>query len=384
MDKWLNKADLMESLNDPAAPVVFYEHPTASGQVLAQAHLHVEATLNSLSLDMIELLVPTLAQWAQREDVVALLFTGAGDRAFCAGGDIQALYHAIVRNHERGEVIDEYPYQFFEQEYRLDYQIHTFPKPVVAIGHGVVMGGGLGIFSAADYRVVTERSRIAMPEVTIGLFPDAGQTWLLRNMEPHFATFLGVTGSHINAADALAIGLATHHTAGGARSEVLASLCAADWSGNAHAAVAEVLRGLPEADLPDAQINALPETLSPHMDLAEVVVAIRALRGTSPWIDRGIDAMDSGCPTTVGVVVEQLKRARDMTLAETFQMEMVIGTHCANNRDFAEGVRALLIEKDNAPNWQFGDLQSLPEDYIAGHFADPWTGAGNPLADLGE
>jgi enoyl-CoA hydratase/carnithine racemase len=182
-----------EALNAPDQPVLFYEHPTASGHVLAHAHLHVEATLNSLSLEMIGLLAPMLTAWAEREDVIALLFTGAGERAFCAGGDIQALYHAIVKNHAQGEVVDDYPYQFFEQEYRLDYQIHTFPKPVVAVGHGVVMGGGLGIFSAADYRLVTEKSRIAMPEVTIGLFPDAGKTWLLLIMAPHFATFLVVT-----------------------------------------------------------------------------------------------------------------------------------------------------------------------------------------------
>ena len=372
-----------QPLNDPAAPVLFFEHETASGHVLAHAHLHVEATLNSLSLEMIDLTTPMLASWAGRDDVAALLFTGAGDRAFCAGGDIQALYHAIVKNHEVGEVVDDYPYEFFEREYRFDYQIHTFPKPVIALGHGVVMGGGLGIFSGADYRIVTERSRIAMPEVTIGLFPDAGQTWLLRNMAPHHATFLGVTGSHMNGADALAVGLATHQVAGEARAGLLSGLCAADFA-DPEAAVAQVLAALPPAELPADQVSAIPDTLSPTGSLAEVVSAIRALRGTSDWIDRGIDAMDHGCPTTVGIVVEQLKRAQSMTLAETFQMEMVIGTHCANNHDFAEGVRALLIEKDNSPTWQFDDLESLPEAYVAAHFADPWNGAANPLADLGD
>ena len=147
----------LEPLNDPAEPVLFYEHATSSGQKLAHAHLHVEATLNSLSLEMIELLAPALTRWSQANDIAALLFTGAGDRAFCAGGDIQALYHAIVKNHERGEVVDDYPYKFFEQEYRLDHQIHTFPKPVVALGHGVVMGGGLGIFSALIHMPINEK-----------------------------------------------------------------------------------------------------------------------------------------------------------------------------------------------------------------------------------
>jgi len=374
----------MEPLNDPAAPVLFYEHATASGEVLAHAELSVEATLNSLSLDMIDLLADALRGWATRDDVVAVLFTGAGDRAFCAGGDIQALYHAMVKNHEQGELVDDYAFQFFEREYRLDYQIHTFPKPTVAIGHGVVMGGGLGIFSGSDFRIVSERSRIAMPEVTIGLFPDAGQTWLLRNMPAHYATFLGVTGSHMNGADALEVGLGTHQVDGQSRAVVLERLCAADYSAGAEAAVAGALSDLPEANLPDAQVTAISGELNPQSGLETVVTTIRGMSGASEWVDRGIAAMDNGCPTTVGIVVEQLNRAKGMTLAETFQMEMVIGTHCAENQDFAEGVRALLIEKDNAPQWQFQDLESLPAAYVSAHFADPWNGAGNPLADLGE
>jgi enoyl-CoA hydratase/carnithine racemase len=154
---------MMEPINDKHAPVLLFEHATRSGHVLAEAHLHVEATLNSLSLEMIDIIHPALEGWAARPEVVAVLFTGAGDRAFCAGGDIQALYYAMVKNHEHGDVVDEYPFEFFEREYRFDHQIHTYSKPVIAVGHGVVMGGGLGILSAARYRLVTERSRIAMP-----------------------------------------------------------------------------------------------------------------------------------------------------------------------------------------------------------------------------
>ncbi|MFP6815498.1 MAG: enoyl-CoA hydratase/isomerase family protein, partial [Pseudomonadales bacterium] len=318
--------------------------------------------------------------WAERAEVVAVLFTGAGDRAFCAGGDIQALYHAMVKNHQHGEVVDEYPFEFFEREYRFDYRIQTYPKPVIAVGHGVVMGGGVGILSAARYRVVTERSRIAMPEVTIGLFPDAGQTWLLRNMPQHQATFLGVTGSHMNGSDAVAVGLATHRVANESRHEIRDALCAADWVGDTNAVVNAVLSGLATGDFPDTQVHLIPESLSPDGELGAVVAAIDALQGTSDWIDRGVAAMHSGCPTTVGIVVEQLKRAGSMELADTFRMEMTVATHCANNHDFAEGVRALLIEKDNAPAWQFDDLASLPNGYVDDHFVEPWPQ--NPLSDL--
>ncbi len=374
----------MRPLNKDSDPVLYFEHSTASNHVIAHARLNVESTLNSLSLDMIESLSTMIDHWRQRDDIVALIFSGAGDRAFCAGGDIQALYHAIKENHASGSLVNSYPFDFFEREYRLDFQIHTFPKPVIAIGHGVVMGGGLGIFSAADYRVVTERSRVAMPEVTIGLFPDAGQTWLLRNMEPHYAIFLGVTGSHINAADALEIGLGTHSLDSDARSQLIDDLCASDFSSDINETIDAVLLDLPMASLPDKQIDRIPENLSVAKAPSEVVLDIKNLQGESEWIDRGISAMEGGCPTTIGITLEQIKRSYDMSLAEVFQMEIVIGTHCANNEDFMEGVRALLIEKDNNPSWKYKNMNDLPVSYVQGHFKDPWVGIPNPLSDLGE
>ncbi|MCZ6619414.1 MAG: enoyl-CoA hydratase/isomerase family protein, partial [Gammaproteobacteria bacterium] len=121
------------SLNEANSPVLLYEHAVNNGMVVVEARLHAEATLNSLSLEMIKILSGALSGWALRDEVVALLITSAGNRAFCAGGDIQALYYSMLNNHTSGEAVDEYPYQFFEHEYRLNYHLHTYPKPVVAI-----------------------------------------------------------------------------------------------------------------------------------------------------------------------------------------------------------------------------------------------------------
>jgi enoyl-CoA hydratase/carnithine racemase len=376
------------------AEVLLIEHPTASGHKVAEARLNSPATLNALSLDMIDLLRPALARWRADACVVAVVFTSAGDRAFSAGGDIQALYHAMVRNHEIGErvddnylvddyPVDDYPYEFFEREYRLDFALHTFEKPVVALGHGVIMGGGLGIFSAAKYRLVTERVRIAFPEVTIGLFPDAGATWLLRNLPEHVALFLGLTGSSINSQDARSIGLATHAIAQSEYATLLERICALGWSGVPAAdskLIADFLPGCAQAALPEGQLPAIPETLHCGGDLVDVVNRIRALQGLSDWVDRGIAAMGRGCPTTIGIVVRQLVLARNMSLADCFRLEMTVATHCADNHDFVEGVRALIIDKDNTPDWQFGDLESLPVDYVESHFVEPWPQ--NPLYDL--
>ena len=371
----------MRELTDSNADVLLREHETAAGRILAEAVLNVPKTLNSLSLPMALGLNRALRRWADDERVVALLFTGAGERAFCAGGDIQALYHAMWRNHEAGSLVDDYPFRFFEHEYRLDYRIHTFPKPVVTIGHGVVMGGGLGIFSASRFRVVTETSRIAYPEVTIGLFPDAGGTRMLRNLPPHQALFLGCTGAHFQAGDARAMGVATHAVASGERGRVRELLLSLDLAGDAgdNARISDTLDGLPTPALPPQQAHAIPEHLSLDGDYPAVVASIRALAGDG-WLGRSVAAMERGCPTTVGVVIEQLRRAPDLSLADSFRMEWNIGANCARHTDFAEGVRALLIEKDNAPKWRFGGLDGLDWQHVLGHFECPLPE--NPLHDL--
>ncbi len=363
--------------------VKFFEHESPSGRVVGEARLDSQATLNALSLEMIDLLAPALKRWAEDETVAAVLLTGAGERAFSAGGDVQALYRAMQSNHEAGERVDEYPYEFFEREYRLDYQLHTYPKPLVSLGHGVIMGGGLGIFRAADIRVVTENVRIAMPEVTIGLFPDAGGTWLLKNMPEHQALFIGMTGAHLNGGDAMLAGIGTHAVARAELEGLLDGIAGLTFSGDRAAdleVISAFLSALATPELPAAELGAVGEGLNADAGFQAAVASVRAMAGASAWVDKAIGAMERGCPTTVGIVVEQVRRARSLSLADCFRMEMTIGTHCADNHDFSEGVRALLIEKDNQPNWQFGDLASLPEGYVLDHFEEPW--GRNPLFDL--
>lgn len=365
-----------------AADVLIAEHAAPGGRAVAEITLNVEATLNSLSLGMAHTIAAALRGWHNDGRIACVLIRGAGDRAFCAGGDIQALYAAMVKNHAAGRVVDDYPFQFFEHEYRLDYLIHTYPKPVVALGHGVVMGGGLGIYSASRFRLVTEGSRIACPEVTIGLFPDAGATWLLRNLNPAVALFLGCTGSHVNCADALGAGIATHSVAGASRPGVLAALNAVDYSGDAtdFDRVGEALSALPGPELPEAQLGAVPDSLSLEGGFADVAGRIGGLAGASRWVDKGIATMRRGCPTSVGILIEQLRRAPGLDLADCFRLEMTVGTHCAHNGDFAEGVRALIIEKDNRPRWRYGNLDGLDAAHVLGHFEAPWPR--NPLHDL--
>lgn len=365
-------------------PVLIHEHGVAGGLRVGHAVLNVEATLNSLSLEMIRLLDAALQGWAEREDICAVVITAAGDKAFCAGGDIQALYHAISANHEAGSVVDDYPFRFFEEEYRLDFRIHTFPKPVLTLGHGIVMGGGLGVLGASRFRVLTERSRLAVPEITIGLFPDAGASWTLRNMQPNHAAVLGLTGGHVNAADGLVTGMGTHVVAHGEREEFLQRCLDLTWQGEREAdatMLAAWLDASPAPELPASELAAVPDLDLDYEDLPAAVAAVTALAERSEWLGRGVNNLTHGCPATAGIVLEQLRRVPAMELADTYRMELTVATHCAQNPDFREGVRALLIDKDNNPQWQYGSVDALPREYVLSHFEPPW--AEHPLADLG-
>lgn len=364
--------------------VELLEHKLPSGLVLAQATLNVQATLNSLSLAMIRQLDAALRSWAIRDDIAAVVLTGSGDKAFCAGGDIQALYFAMQQNHQHGEQVDRYPFEFFAQEYRLDYLIHTYNKPVICIGHGIVMGGGMGIFSAAKFRVLTETSKLALPEITIGLFPDAGASWSLSRMAAHQALFLGMTGSHLNPTDALTVGLGTHVVPQNERAGLLTALTTLPFTVDADSnegLIVGLLDALPCVTLPDGEIHQVPEHSIDYTDLASQTQHLFTLQGKSPWIDRGLGNLRKGCPTTAGIVLEQLHRCKDTSLADMFRMEYNIASHCAINTDFAEGVRALLIDKDGAPRWRYTDLQTLPRAHVLSHFEA--LESPHPLADLG-
>ena len=377
-------------LNDAESSAVLSEWDTSTGHRIGVVTLNAPKTLNSLTLEMIDLIDPQMRAWAADGAVVAVYLRGSGDRAFCAGGDIQALYHSMQANHDAGSRVDHYAETFFEREYRLDHLIHRFPKPVLCFGTGVVMGGGLGLLSASSHRVVTETSRVAMPEITIGLFPDAGGTALLSSMPGALGLYLGLTGTHINGADALIAGLGRYLVRSDVRATLEDALVGLPWARDADADAQALDAALEVLDR-DADGVRPASPLAEHRglidaalggvgdDYAAAIAGVRSLPD-GKWFDRGKTNLESGCPATAGIVVEQLDRARNLSLAEMFRMELVIGTHCARNRDFAEGVRALLIDKDGAPAWSVDGLDALARETVLGHFEAPWEE--NPLADL--
>lgn len=354
------------------AAVLFETRALADGRRLGMATLNVPKSLNALSLEMIDLLYAQLRVWQDDEGIAAVWLDATGDKAFCAGGDIVRLYRSMVET-PAGER-NRYAEDFFSREYRLDYLLHTFAKPVICWGHGIVMGGGLGLLAGCSHRVVTETSRIAMPEITIGLHPDVGGSWLLNRMPGRLGLFLGVTGSHINASDAIFVGLADRVIAQQRKDSVIAALQASDKLD--HGAVSAILREqqMSAAEVPTSalrdrfdEINALCDVDS----LAQLHGRICAYRGEDKLLGRAAATLARGCVQTAWLVWEGQRRVRHLSLAEAFRMEWSMSVQCALHDDFREGVRALLIDKDGAPQFRYQAIEAFPADRLAEFFVSP-------------
>jgi enoyl-CoA hydratase/carnithine racemase len=367
--------------------VLFRTEPLASGGQAGIATLNVEKTLNSLTLNMVDLLSAQLAEWEADPAIAFVWFEGAGDRAFCAGGDIQNLYHDMVK-HPGGPC--PYCEEFFEREYRLDYQLHTFAKPTIVWGHGVVMGGGLGIASACRYRIGTEKTRIAMPEITIGLIPDAGATWSFMQMPKYFAYFLALTGAQINGEDAKLVGLVNQLIGHEHREAVLNGLLAKVSLSEADAGIASVLSSFDgNGEFPPSQLQSkeseirtvMTEVLEAENPVENFVSVLDRLSGDA-WLEKAAATFRHGAPTTAQLIVGQFMRAETMNLKEMLMQELTLASQCSRHPDFAEGVRALLIDKDGQPKWQQAELGGVPDGWIEAHFQAPW--GQHPLADLDE
>lgn len=369
--------------------VVQFEERQAGGEKrIGIARLNSEKSLNALSLPMIRLLQPQLKAWAEDDSIACVWLEGAGEKAFCAGGDIVAMYNAM-RAHP-GEPVAEVA-DFFGQEYRLDYAIHTYPKPFVVWGDGIVMGGGMGLMNGASHRIVTERSLLAMPEITIGLYPDVGATHFLNQMPKGCGLFLGLTGAHMNASDALFLKLADHFVASSAKQQVLEALAEVSWGDTAslnRQKVSDVLAAQGEADSklrPAGQVepnHALIQALTDDEDIAVVTQAITGLETDDKWLARAAKTLAHGCPMTAHIVWNQLHVGKDLQLADCFRLEATLSVQCAARGDFAEGVRALLIDKDKQPQWQHASVAEVPAEEVDAFFTSPWPAGQHPLADL--
>ncbi|MGL5048656.1 MAG: enoyl-CoA hydratase/isomerase family protein [Shewanella sp.] len=366
--------------------VVFQTLATASGKLVGVVTLNVEKALNALDLVMVRAMTAQLNLWKKDPLIACIVLDGSGEKAFCAGGDVRALYHASIA--ANGQVTEEAKV-FFEEEYRLDYLLHTFGKPVLVWGDGIVMGGGLGLMAGASHRVVTETSRIAMPEVTIGLYPDVGGSYFLNRMPGKIGLFLGLTAYQLNAADACYVGLADHYLNRDDKELMFDAMATLDWGDSPalnHQRVDSMMNELSnQVDIPKGEsVLANSQDIIDRLmagSLQDIAARMSTLVSEEQWLIKARDSFLAGSPISWHLVYIQSQLGTKLSLAQCFKWELITSVNVCAQGDFCEGVRALLIDKDKQPQWRFKDVNSVPTAVLEQILASPW-GEAHPLSQL--
>jgi len=342
--------------------------------VLAQVRNHIghltlnrPAGHNAIDLNMVRSLQAQLDAWAQDEEVYAVVLRGAGDKAFCAGGDIRSLYDSFKN-------AQPHHHQFFAEEYALDLTIHRYRKPVVALMDGFVLGGGMGLVQGADLRVVTERSRLGMPEVAIGYFPDVGGSYFLPRIPGELGVYLGVTGLQIGAADALYCGLADWYLKSEALADLDQRLDRLQWRNHPLKELQGALAKIGSQHLPDPPLGKLRPAIDHFFALPDIASIIEQLRevtvnNSHGWALATAALMESRSPLAMAVTLELLRCGRHLTLEDCFALELHLDRQWFERGDLIEGVRALIIDKDKKPQWSPPTVQALSAEHVRSFFS---------------
>lgn len=337
--------------------------------------LNRPAGLNALTLPMVRLLLQQLHAWEQDAEILAVVLRANGGKAFCAGGDIRMLYDSYKSGSNQHKI-------FLEEEYALDAYIHEYSKPTVALMDGFVLGGGMGLVQGTTLRVITERTRMGMPEVGIGFFPDVGGSYFLPRLPGELGIFLGVTGIQVRAADALYTGLADYCLPSEHLLKLDQALDSLSWSTSPMETLDQLLATLAPTKLPGAQLEACREAIDQHFALADIQSIRTALIEEArpelrDWCDEIVQVLDSRSPLAIAVTLELLRRGRTLPLADCFAQELHLDYQWFDKGDLIEGIRALIIDKDKNPRWRTANIDALDtqqvQQFFSGFTAAPRT-----------
>ncbi len=321
--------------------------------------LNRPSALNALTLPMVHAMTAALLAWRDDDAVKCVVIDHADGRGFCAGGDIAFLRNSALND---GGVSGR---KFFHDEYQLNHLLFTFPKPVVAFMDGITMGGGVGISQPARFRVATENTKFAMPETGIGLFPDVGGGWYLSRLEGRMGQFLALTGSRVAGAGCLALGLATHYLPTSALADAKARFASEDVE-----RIDGILGTLSETP-PASKIVETLVQINRHFAADRYEDILLSLEGDdSEWAMKELATLRTKSPQTCKVALRQLSESLKLTdFADNMAMEYRIASRVLVRPDFAEGVRAVIVDKDNAPQWDPATPEGVTEDLINDIFA---------------
>ena len=364
------------------------------GDVLAEVQgkvglitLNRAKALNALSLDMVRGITKVLSAWQHDPRVQVVAMRGMGKEsafgAFCAGGDIRFFHQAALVGDPRLE-------DFFTEEYRLNHLIHHYPKACIVFMDGVVMGGGMGLAQGAKLRIATERTKMAMPETMIGLFPDVGGGYFLSRCQGALGEYLGLTGQMLNGAEAVFAGLADVLCDSSQLNALWSQLPAVDWT--------QPVEALKNFTSPFAQATQTAQGAKPGWWSSDVNHAFESadLQGIAKSLEatgqkQALEALHKRSPLMLAVTLEQIRKARHMNLSDELRMERDMVRHSFHpqhlNRtpsqsDTVEGIRALAVDKDHAPRWSPSHIDEVTTDMVMPFFTSPWPAAAHPLRDL--
>ncbi|OLQ71300.1 enoyl-CoA hydratase [Photobacterium proteolyticum] len=373
------------------------------GNKIGVVELDNPASLNALTLDMLRQLKAKLEVWESDERIVCVFLHGVGEKAFCAGGDVRTMYNMMRAASERegqAETAKQFLTEYFTVEYGCDYLIYRYSKPVIVWGEGIIMGGGMGLYMGASHRVTTPTSRLAMPEISIGLYPDVGGTWFLNKLPDGIGMFLGLTGAQINATDALELGMSEHMLIPEQKQSVLEKLQGSNWVKSNKVAdgdltfnkelVTEMLTGFADTADPHRPVSYIGPYFSQIQlackadDLVDISRQIMSIEGDNRWLERAKRTLEEGSPITANICFRQLTQYHHLSLEECFRLELSLSVHCGLLGEFQEGVRARLIDKCGQPDWLYTTLSEVDQSVIDSLFTPLWDESENPLATLGQ
>jgi enoyl-CoA hydratase/carnithine racemase len=373
--------------------------------------LNSAKTMNAVDLEMVNLIDGVLAKWQEDDDIVAMVMHGAGDKAFCAGGDIRKLYDSMVI---QGDEQLNYADGFFTGEYGKNYRVHRFGKPIIAWGHGFVMGGGLGLFIGSSHKVGTETLKLAWPEIRIGLFPDVAGSYYLSRLPFPLGHWMALTGSQMNAVDCKQAGLVNYCLGNDALPEVIEQLLEQPWQSNKamnNQYVRDLLTSFEQQDKTSFPVSNYADNKA---DIESLFSATRSTISSSPhqlqnnvisiddnkqllekiaenfsnidsensWFNRGRDNFYAGCPATAHLIMQQLLLGQNMTLKDVVHWELIMALQSVRHPDFAEGIRAMVVDKDFKPNWQHKSVADVPVEWIEGLLKPLWPEGEHPFKAL--
>lgn len=333
--------------------------------------------LNSLSLEMIRAMTQALLHWRDDDAVAAVLVHSNSAKAFCAGGDIRFFYQAGQSTPQQGSALIE---DFFTEEYALNRLIHRYPKPYIVLMDGIVMGGGMGIAQChanGKLRIVTERSKLAMPEVNIGLFPDVGGSYFLSRAPGQTGTWLALTGNAIGAADALYAGLADIFIPSERLADVHALVSKCEGNDTARH-VRQFAMQFSAAD--SADLARYRDAIDRHFAFDDVPSIMDSLASDgSAFAQATLAAMQKRSPLMMCVALQQLRAGAGMDFEDCLRMERAMMRHCFIQGEAFEGIRAAVIDKDLCPAWGASSPQAVSKEMVAAFFQQVWPAHAHPL-----